>query len=743
MARLLQRLGMLSARSRKTVIAVWVLLIIALGVVTVSSSQLSDEASTIPGTESSQALETVKEKFPGPPEPQHGGSLQVVLQTPQDGKITGAADATAARELLAEVANVAGVTTVSNPFDRADPYLSPDGSTAVATVEVETGSEKALEGVQAQVREITDASPTLTAQVGGSVVDTAPKVFGITEIIAAGVAFLVLLLAYGSLVAAGANMLMALVGVGVGLLGVLAASAFSPIQTTTPILALMLALAVGIDYVLFIITRFRAELRRGRSVADAIEISSGTAGSSVVFAGATVVIALAGLSVVGISFLTEMGLAAAGAVAVAVLMALTLTPALLAVLGRRLLPKAERATALPDGATVDNSKLAGPASSERITLLERWGSIVVRRPVACLSVAVIALAVIAVPALALKSALSVPGGDDPQSPERAAYETVAKEFGPGAQSPLIVLAESDSVRSDTRAVASMLEHTDGVVNVSTPQISEDGTAALFTVIADTDALDDATTNLVSEIRERGAALNGGADHVDVRVTGQTAVDLDTNKKLSEAFIVYGALVVALAVVLLIFLFRSILVPVIAAIGFLFSLMGALGASVAVFQWGWFDFLVKAPQGDPISSLIPILLTGILFGLAMDYQVFLVSRMHEAHLRGLPPKEAVLDGFSHSAGVVVAAAAIMTTVFAGFGLSASPIVASIGLGLAVGVLLDAFVVRLIIVPTTLSLLGDKAWWLPTWLDRLLPHIHVEGEDTPDPQDAPTADTLRVS
>ncbi|GAA4739483.1 MMPL family transporter [Nocardioides endophyticus] len=737
MARLLQRLGLFSARSRKSVIAVWALLLIALGVITMSFSQFSDETSTIPGTESSQALETLEEKFPGAPEPLHGGTLQLVLQAPDDGEITGAADAAAARDLIAEVATVEGVTAVSNPFDPGDPYISPDGSTAIATVDVETGSEAALEEVQAQVREVADGSPALTAQVGGSMVDTSPKVFGLAEVIAAGVAFLVLLLAYGSLVAAGANMLMALIGVGVGLLGVLAASAFSPIQTTTPILALMLGLAVGIDYVLFIITRFRAELRKGRSVTEAIEVSSGTAGSSVVFAGATVVIALAGLSVVGISFLTEMGLAAAGAVSVAVLMALTLTPALLAVLGRRLLPKTERATTLREPASTDNSKLTGPVSSERITLLERWGSVVVRRPVACLTVALIGLAVIAVPALALKSALSVPGGDDPEGPERAAYQTVAEEFGPGAQSPLVVLAESDSVRSAIPAVLSMLEDTDGVVSVATPQVSSDGSAALFTVIADTDPLDAATTDLVSEIRDRGAALDGNAAGVDVRVTGQTAVDLDTNQKLSEAFVVYGLLVSALAVVLLIFLFRSILVPLVAALGFVFSLAGALGASVAVFQWGWFDFLVNAPQGDPISSLIPILLTGILFGLAMDYQVFLVSRMHEAHLRGLPPKEAVLDGFSHSAGVVVAAAAIMTAVFAGFGLSASPIVASIGLGLAVGVLLDAFVVRLVIVPATLSLLGDKAWWVPTWLDRLLPHIHLEGDDTVNLTDTPSA------
>ena len=731
MARLLQRLGAYSARHRLSVIAVWALLLLALGAVSVTSSQFGDGESTIPGTESSQARETMQEKFPSPPDPVHGGTLQLILQSPDDGDITRSGEAGAADDLIAEVAAVDGVTSVSDPFDPEDPRVSPDRSTAVATIGVETGSEEALERVQEQVAEVADSSPTLTAEVGGSVVDDSPEVLGTAELVAAIVAFFVLLLAYGSLVAAGANMVMALVGVGVGLLGVVATSALSPLQTTTPILALMLGLAVAIDYVLFVMTRFRAELRRGRSVHDAIEVSSATAGSSVVFAGATVVIALAGLAVVGIAFLTEMGLAAAGAVLVAVLMALTLTPAVLALLGRRVLPRAERRAGTADRPASVPASATGTTSSARITVLERWGAAVVRRPVACLVVAMVGLAVVAVPAAGLQTALSVPGGADPEGPERHAYETVAEEFGAGAQSPLVVLAEGESVRSRVPAVRSMLEGTPGVVRVAPPQLSADGTAALLVVTAATGPLDEATTELVGEIRDRGAALGAG---VDVRVTGETAVALDMNRLLSEAFVVYGLLVVALAVVLLVLLFRSILVPLITAVGFVFSLAGALGASVAVFQWGWLDVLVEATQGDPLNSMIPILLTGILFGLAMDYQVFLVSRMHEAHLRGHSPKEAVLDGFSHSAGVVVAAAAIMTALFAGFGLSASPIVASIGLGLAVGVLLDAFVVRLVLVPAALSVLGDNAWWLPCWLDRLLPTIQLEGEDAPAEPDA---------
>lgn len=732
MARLLQRLGVFSARHRKLVLTVWMLALLGLGAISVTSAEFSDQRTSIPSTESSQARDAMMQKFPAPPEPEHGGDLQLIMQSPDDGDITRPKHAAAVEDLVAEVAAVAGVTAVSNPLEQKAPYLSPDRSTAVATVSVETASEEALERVQNEVRSVADAAP-LTSEVGGSVIDESPSPIGIAELIAAVVAFVILLFAYGTLVAAGANMLMALIGVGVGLLGVVATSALSPIQTTTPILALMLGMAVGIDYVLFIMTRFRAELRKGHSVLRAIEVSSGTAGSSVVFAGATVVIALAGLSVVGISFLTEMGLAAAGAVLVAVLMALTLTPAVLAMLGQRLLPKGDRGVAAT-GTLALVSDYHGPRApiTQKVTLLERWGSLVVRRPVACLALTLAGFVVVALPATALQTALSVPGGDDPRGPERHAYETVAKEFGAGAQSPLIVLAEGDSIGSDVPAVRSVLEGTEGVANVAAPRISEDGTAALFVVTAETGPLDDATTDLVGAIRDRGAALDVGATEVKIRVTGETAVALDMNRLLSDAFVVYGILVVALAIVLLVLLFRSILVPVIAAIGFMFSLAGALGASVAVFQWGWLDALVTANQGDPLNSMLPILLTGILFGLAMDYQVFLVSRMHEAHLRGLPPKEAVLDGFSHSAGVVAVAAAIMTALFAGFGLSESPIVASIGVGLAVGVLLDAFVVRLIIVPAALSILGDKAWWLPGWLDRLLPRIQLESDSAPEQQ-----------
>jgi len=709
-ARLLYRLGIFSAGHRRTFLAGWLIVLAALAGVALTSMRFSDGGFEVPGTEASEALTAMQREFPsaadGP-----ARSLQLVLRATGGDKITSRTGAAQVASALDRVRAVEHVDTVTDPLDAKQLYVSADGTTAVATLTFSGITDDNAETVHEDVVAAADQirATGLAAEVGGTLASPIPEILGPSEIVGAAIAFLVLIVTFGSLAAAGANMAGALVGVAVGILGIFASCALQPIGSTTPILAVMLGLAVGIDYGLFILDRFRAELRDGRTVTDAIGWAVGTAGSSVVFAGATVIIALAGLSVVGIPFITEMGLAAAFAVLVAVLVALTFLPVLMGALGHRALPR-RRSTA---------------SSRDRVTFLDRWIGLVVRRPAVTALLCTAVLLVVAVPVLSMRTTLNTPGGENPQSTQRAAYTIIAEKFGAGSQDPLVVLVQSGNGRAEDSLtdVTAYLKTFPGVAQVYPGQINNAGTAALLTVIPQTGPLDDATKQLVRDIR----AGAGSVPSVRLSVTGGTALGIDSDEQLSRALVSYLVLIVGLSLMLLIIMFRSVLVPLIATVGFLLSLGAGMGATVAVFQWGWLDALVQAPQGNPLLSLLPIILTGILFGLAMDYQVFLVSRMHEAVARGLSPKEAILDGFGRSAAVVVAAAGIMTAVFTGFALSPSSLVGSIALGLAIGVVADAFVVRMIAVPATLVMLGRAAWWIPRWLDRVLPHLDTEGSN----------------
>lgn len=717
MARLLYRLGRFSARHRLAFTVGWLLSVVGLGAVAVSGMQVSAAGFDIPSLESSKALTIVEEKFGGPSDAPETSEAQLVVVSPED-ITTGSGPATVER-LVSEAGRLPYVASVADPFDPEALRVSPDKSAAVIDVTFADLPEQEVEASTASLDSLAESARAegLVAEVGGALGEDSGSTLGPSEIIGAAIAFFVLLITFGSLVAAGANMLTAVVGVGAGVLGIMASSVISPIGSSTPVLAVMLGLAVGIDYGLFVLARFRSELREGRSIDEAVGRAVGTAGSSVVFAGSTVIIALVGLSVVGIPFVSEMGIAAAFAVAVAVLISLTLLPGIMRTMGYRALPKKERGL----------DQVARSAALVTVTkpgVLETWVRTVVRRPVVCLVSAVGLLGVLAIPVLSLQTALTVPGGEDPDSTQRAAYEIVNEKFGEGSQSPLIVLVEADG--DNLQAVLPQVEATvgalEGVVMVTPAQTSQDGTAALLTVIPSTDAVSPETGELVQAIRD----ANNQVDGAQMLVTGTVALDLDINAKLASALGIYLLVIVGLAMALLILLFRSILVPVVATVGFLLSFGAGLGVMIAVFQWGWLDALISAPQGNPVLSLLPLLVVGILFGLAMDYQVFLVSRMHEAHSRGLSPVSAIVDGFKRSAVVVVAAATIMATVFGGFALSPSSLVGSIALALTVGVVADAFVVRMILVPAMLTLLGEKAWWIPAWLDKVLPNIDAEGK-----------------
>ncbi|WP_066905924.1 MMPL family transporter [Millisia brevis] len=729
MARLLQRLGLAAAHRRGLVVVIWLLALIAAGAGAATLSGPTATSFSIPGTESTEALDTVNSAFPDLRA--DGATAQVVIVAPDGTTVQDPAVAAPIAQAVQALSAVPEVHSVTDPLNPAQPSVSPDLRVALSTVtfDVATGnvSEESLHDVQEAVDAARAAG--LDVRIGGNAYETTPEILGPGEIVGVAVAFIVLMLTYGSLAAAGANLATALIGVGIGAAGVTALTGFIDLQSTTPILAVMLGLAVGIDYALFIFARFRSELRRGREVHEAIGRATGTAGSAVTIAGTTVVIALAGLSVVGIPFLAEMGLAAAATVVIAVLVAITLVPAILSYVGMRALRASERVTAIE---TRGSGTIIEEAVPNGRGFLRGWSSVITDRPFLSAVAGLVVIGVLAVPMASMTTSLPNDGDLPTTSERRQTYDLVTDNFGAGANGPLLMLVQGQDPATSAAAVAATVQQESDVVAVTPPIPSSDGSAALFTVIPGSGPTDEATADLVHRLR----ATDFGSG-VEVKITGPTAVGIDVDETLSGALPRYLALVVGLALLLLLVVFRSILVPVIATVGFLASYGAALGVTVAVFQWGWLGGIFGVDQPAPLMSLLPIIVVGILFGLAMDYQVFLVSRIHEAYAHGEDPKEAVRHGFRRSAPVVVAAATIMASVFGGFVTSGESMIASIALALTVGVLVDAFLVRMVIIPAVLSLLGRSAWWMPSGLDRILPDLDVEGRAI-EAQDRPADD-----
>jgi RND superfamily putative drug exporter len=707
MALLLSRLGAFSHRHRLAVVLAWLVVLVGGGVGAATLGGETTSTFSIPGQESTVALDKITAAFGA------GGGVtaRVVVQAQDGGTLTAGANASAVESLVAELGQLPGVASATDPLSPAAPAVDPDQTTAYSTVTYTAGPGGVTVAEQDALRDAVDTARAagLTVEVGGEALNETPGVAGVGELAGVVVALLVLALTYGSLALAGMNLLTAVIGVGTGVLGITIATGFLELSSTTSALAGMLGLAVGIDYGLFIVSRYRQELRRGSSVGTAIATAAGTAGSAVVTAALTVVIALVGLAVVGIPFLTQMGIAAAGTIVVAVLVALTLVPAVLSFLGGRALPRTQRST--PADAT--DAPLHGRG------FLAGWISTVTRHRLVSLLLAVIALGVVAVPFFSLQTTLvqTMPEG----STQARAEQLLADGFGEGFNGPLTVLFSGDGATEAATAASGSIADLRDVVAVTPPVPNADDTAALLTVVPESGPTSAATEQLVADLRDQ---LAGGGDGVDTYVTGQTAVSVDVSESLDAALPVYLVLVVGLALVLLVLVFRSLLVPLVGVLGFLLTIGASLGATVAVFQWGWLAGLLGVPSTGPLISLTPILVIGILFGLAMDYQIFLVSRMHEAHSHGAEALDAVRTGFRQAAPVVVAAALIMLSVFAGFFTGDDATIKSIAFALATGILFDAFVVRMVLVPTALALLGERAWWLPRWL-RWLPQLDVEG------------------
>ncbi|MFD6433678.1 MMPL family transporter [Streptomyces venezuelae] len=714
MASLLYRLGRLSFRRRRCFALLWVAILAACSFAALSAPAAEEDGFSIPGTESQKAFDLLDERFPG--DNAEGADARIVFAAPDGQKVTARENRAAVEKVVDAVARGEQVKDASDPF--APEAVSEDAGTAFATVTYSASSVDLSEATSAALMEAVEdgRAAGLTVEVGGSAVDGGPELGGVTELIGIAVAALVLFITFRAMVAAGLPLVTALIGLGAGVCAIVAAG----MSTTTITLALMLGLAVGIDYALFIVSRYRAERAEGRGPEEAAGRAVGTAGSAVVFAGATVVIALAGLSVAGVPMLTDMGLAAAGTVVIAVLVALTLLPALLGFFPQAVLPRTQRRAPAPAAAAaVGRGK--EPAGS-------RWARLVIRRPLATLLLSVACLCVVAIPALDLRLGLPGDEAQPTSTTQRRAYDALADGFGPGFNGPLTVVVDAKDADDPEDAAArarTALSATKGVVEVSPATFNKAGDTATIAAVPGTGPVAGATKDLVKTIRASAPDLKADTG-ASMWVTGQTAMNIDVSNKVTAALAPYLAVVVGLAVLLLMVVFRSVLVPLKAALGFLLSVAASFGVIVAVFQWGWLADLLGVAQTGPVMSMMPIFLIGVVFGLAMDYEVFLVTRLREAYVHGASPAQAIVTGFRHSARVVVAAAVIMIAVFAGFVGMTDSMIKMLGLGLAAAVLFDAFVVRMTIVPAALALLGKAAWRLPRWLDRILPDLDIEGE-----------------
>ncbi|MFE3117201.1 MMPL family transporter [Streptomyces niveus] len=727
MASLLYRLGRFSFRRRKRVVAVWLLLLVVLGGAAATLMGPTSDKFTMPGTESQRALDSLQEQFPQA----SGTTGTIVIAAPEGAKLDKAAVAPVVRDAAA----VDGVVGAVDPFQAG--AVSEDGRYALVQVQFEALADEVTDAQRAAYEKVGADADGLRVEHGGEVLNAEVEV-GSTEAIGVLIAAGVLVVTFGSLVAAGMTLLNALVAVAAGMAGLFAVSSVIELTSTAPILALMLGLAVGIDYSLFITSRHRQYLTEGVDAEEAAGRAVGTAGSAVVFAGATVVIALAGLTVVNIPFLSVMGLAAAGTVAVAVLVALTLLPALLGFAGDRVLPRKQRdghASADDGHASADDGHASAGSPVDLGKPREgfgfRWGRTVTRFRVPVLLVGILGLGVLALPAADMRLALPDAGTAAAGSATREAYDLTSEGFGPGFNGRLIAVVSGDDAASTAVAAKEATERIRGtkdVLAVAPPLLNKQGTTALLTVIPKAGPTDEATEAVVHAVRDRVADIGdfAGAEGADVALSGTTAVGIDVSEKVSDAMLVYLLLVVGLSILLLMLVFRSFLVPLKAALGFLLTIGATFGITVAIFQQGHLAGLLGVDSPGPLVSFLPILLIGILFGLAMDYEVFLVSRMREDFVHGAGAQEATVSGMGHNARVVTAAALIMTAVFGGFIFMPDPIIKSIGFALAVGVLVDAFVVRMALVPAVMSLLGRAAWWLPRAVDRALPNLDIEGE-----------------
>ncbi|HEY5852897.1 MAG TPA: MMPL family transporter [Aldersonia sp.] len=762
----LYRLGKFGFRRKWIVLPVWLALLVCLGALATSVSKPMQDDFSMPNLPSERATAIMDQHFPGMSAAFDFDAVTgvYVIGAPPGAKLTDPQYRAAIDALVAQL-NALGIVDHEEPLesplaaaeemgcltgDHASPEFADSCTAAPLNVLNETNPDTvALLDVPFSIPTWQDITPAdreaaqqvadaaraagLDVQLTGSIAMEEVVPGGSAELIGMGVALIVMIIAFGAVLAAFVPIITAIVGLSAATMLIMVGTAVTTIPSFTTFLASMIGIALSIDYALFIVSRYKHELRVCATPEEAAGRAVGTAGSAVVFAGATVVIALTGLSIVGVEFLTFMGLGGAIAAGFAVIVALTLMPALLGAFGRFLFkPK------VPFVAKQD------PEDDRNPTFGRRFATFIAKAPALTLAIAVVFLGLLAAPAVGLN--LGLPGDDSfpEDSSIRQAYELRTEGFGEGSNGILQVAVDLSAVPPDQRdaaldALRGKLESFDEMDYVVAPTRSEDGAGALFQAVPDSGPNNQATKDLVKDVRAEEAGLQEQFG-MQYGVTGTTAIYADVDDKLLGSIVPYMAIVAGAAFLLLILVFRSILVPLIGALGFLLSMAATFGATVLIFQNGALG-LVEDPH--PIVSFLPIMLIGLVFGLAMDYQVFLVTRMREEYVHGKSARDAMVGGYQHSARVVTSAAIIMISVFSAFMLEPDVVVKSMGFALAAGVFFDAFVVRMVVVPSVLALIGDRAWWLPRWLDRILPNIDVEGEKlgprTPAP---PSEEPVRV-
>ena len=734
MSSYLYGLGRWAFRRRVALLVTWLTVLAVLGGLAAVGGGDFDESFDLPGTESQVALDSLNRTFP-----QAGGTTaQVVVVVPEGESVRDREFRATIEQAARNYEKIDQIDDAVSPFDKfARGVISGDNRAAIISLrfDVESGniSEATFTALDEQTAELQAEIPGGQASVGGEAYGDNRPGLSLAEGIGVLVAMVVLVFTLGSLRAAGMPLFTALLGVGITMALIFGATGIATISSTTPLLALMLGLAVGIDYALFITSRHRDQLRDGMAPEESVARAVATAGSAVVFAGLTVIIALCGLAVARIPFLTTMGVAAAIGVGIAVLIALTLLPALLAFGGERLRPRArkprtEKRARRPAMRAEPVEAQARPHRQAHGSVPRAWVRLVTKVPALTIILVVAGLGAMAYPAKDLQIALPSNGVAAPGSPARVTYDLISEHFGDGYNGPLIVTASivsTDDPLEVMDGIADEIRALPGVASVPLATPNEDASTGIVQVIPEHGPDTPETKALVREIRALKPEIQDRYD-VPIAVTGYTAVAIDVSDRLGGALLPFGVLVVGLSLVLLTMVFRSVAVPLKATSGYLLSVGAAFGATAMVFEYGWFSGLLNVAQTAPVISFLPILLMGILFGLAMDYEVFLVSRIREEYVHGGDAHRAIEDGFAASSRVVIAAAVIMFAVFAAFVPHGEGPIKTIAFGLAVGVFIDAFVVRMTLVPAVLALLGRAAWWLPRWIDRRLPSFDVEGE-----------------
>ncbi|MEU0287330.1 MMPL family transporter [Streptomyces sp. NPDC006147] len=669
----------------------------------------------VPGTESGRATELLKEGFPG-----LGGDSDSVVWHTSSGTVRDSGVEQTMTRTLDRIEDLPGVASVSTPYDDTGAgQISQDGRTAYATVTFEHQTKDMSPGQDGAVVKEAKAAETdgLSVDLGGSAVELSEPSGGhMAEIVGVAVAAVVLFLAFGSLAASLLPIATALVSVGTAYAGIVLLGHLMTVADFAPMLGLLIGLGVGIDYALFIVTRHRRGLKRGLSVTEAATDAVATTGRAVVFAGATVCIALLGMLILRLNFLNGVAVAASLTVVLTVGASVTLLPALLSLIGTRALSRRER------------RRLAehGPEPEMPTGFAARWSAFVERHPKLLGAIAVVVMAVLALPTFSLHLGTSDQGNDPKTSTTRQAYDLLADGFGPGVNGPLTLVTKVDGA-PDRLALDNLdatLRTTEGVASASPVTYNQGGDTAFLTVVPESSPQSKQTSDLVDRLREDVLPRAESGTSLDLQVGGVTAGYDDFASVIVGKLPLFVGVVISLGCLLLLLAFRSIGIPLKAAAMNVAAVAGAFGVVVMIFQWGWGSELLGLGRAGPIEPFLPVIMVSVLFGLSMDYQVFLVSRMYEEWLETGDNRRAVRVGLAETSRVINSAAVIMISVFLAFVLSGDRVIAMFGIALAAAVALDAFILRTLLVPALMHLLGGANWWLPKWLDRFLPRISIE-------------------